>query len=140
MLRRHNLSPFQSKKKSKIAPSLPLTTTTNINDDSLFQSLDDLVSLWEQRLSKSTSSTTLSPCWLGTDPPYLFLHFFKCQYLSFQIVSRQSRVHHHVLHPRIVRITSSQHYCCVQLIELWFIKGRLCKNSKMASVPICQIW
>ena len=63
MLRRHNLSPFTQSKKSKILP-LPLTTTTtttNINDDSLFQSLDDLVSLWEQRFAKSTttSSTTL---------------------------------------------------------------------------------
>ena len=62
MLRRHNLSPFTQSKKSKIVPvpSLPLTTTiTNINtDDSLFQSLDDLVSLWEQRLAKSTTTST----------------------------------------------------------------------------------
>jgi len=55
MLRRHNISPFTQSKKSKILP-LPLTTTTNINDGSLFQSLDDLVSLWEQRLAKSTTT------------------------------------------------------------------------------------
>ena len=55
MLRRHNLSPFTQSKKSKIVPvpSLPLTTTVN---DSLYHSLDDLVSLWEQRLAKSTTT------------------------------------------------------------------------------------
>lgn len=58
MLRRHNLSPFTQSKKSKILP-LPLTTTTTTStniDESLFESLDDLVSLWEQRLAKSTTS------------------------------------------------------------------------------------
>ena len=55
MLRRHNISPFTQSKKSKIVPvpSLPLTTTVN---DSLYQSLDELVSLWEQRLAKSTTT------------------------------------------------------------------------------------
>jgi len=55
MLRRHNISSFTQSKKSKIVPvpSLPLTATVN---DSLYQSLDELVSLWEQRLAKSTTT------------------------------------------------------------------------------------